>query len=301
MSKKYTFLLLTQDDHNVKRISISRLFFRSATLFLTLTILFIGWVLYDYIAVKSEVGQIYNLKSENQEQKNKLRSLVNNVNELELQMAKLNQFDWKLRNIANLNPSSETGQFLGQGGPSPEEDLSLWSTKERGEAMSSKLEVKISRLEEEVFNREKSFNELHEHLLDQETLLASTPSIWPTKGWLASGFGSRISPFTGLSQRHQGIDIANRMGITVMSTADGLVVKAGKDGSLGKYVVINHGYGLKTKYGHLSKLDVKRGQKVKRGEKIGAMGSTGKSTGPHLHYEVLVNNVATNPLKYILN
>lgn len=301
MSKRYTFLLLTQDDHNVKRISMSRLFFRSAILSLTLIVLFIGWVLYDYIAVKSEVGQIYSLKAENQEQKNKLRSLVNNVNELEFQMAKLNQFDWKLRNIANLNPSSETGQFLGQGGPSPEEDFSLWGTKERGEVISSKLEMKISRLEEEVLNREKSFNELHEHLLGQETLLASTPSIWPAKGWLASGFGSRISPFTGLSQRHQGIDIANRMGITVIATADGLVVRAGKDGSLGKYVVINHGYGLKTKYGHLSKLDVKRGQKVKRGEKIGAMGSTGKSTGPHLHYEVLVNNVASNPLKYILN
>ena len=96
--------------------------------------------------------------------------------------------------------------------------------------------MKISRLEEEVLNREKSFNELHEHLLDQETLLASTPSIWPTKGWLASGFGRRVSPFTGLSQRHHGIDIANRMGITVMTTADGLVVKTGKDVALGKYV-----------------------------------------------------------------
>jgi murein DD-endopeptidase MepM/ murein hydrolase activator NlpD len=301
MSKKYTFLLLTQDDHNPKSISVSRHFFRSATLFFTLIIFFSAWVLYDYIAVKSEVGQIYNLKAENQEQKNKLRSLVNNVNELELQMAKLNQFDWKLRNIANLNPSSDTGQFLGQGGQSPEEDLSLWSTKEKGEVVSSNLEMKISRLEEEVLNREKSFNELHEHLLDQETLLASTPSIWPTKGWLASGFGSRISPFTGLSQRHQGIDIANRMGITVMATADGLVIKTGKDGGLGKYVIISHVYGLKTKYGHLSKIVLKRGQKVIRGEKIGEMGSTGKSTGPHLHYEVLVNNVASNPLKYILN
>ncbi len=301
MSKRYTFLLLTQDRNKVKRISISRFFFRSTTLFLTLIILFVAWVLYDYVIIKSEVGQIYHLKAENQEQKNKLQSLVNNVNELELQMAKLNQFDWKLRNIANLNPSSETGQFLGQGGPSPEEDISLWSTKENGGAISSKLEMKISRLEEEVLNREKSFNELHEYLLDQETLLASTPSIWPTKGWLASGFGRRVSPFTGLSQRHQGVDIANRMGVTVISTADGLVVKTGKDWALGKYVYINHGYGLKTKYGHLSKIVVKTGQKVKRGEEIGAMGSTGKSTGPHLHYEVLVNNVAANPLKYILN
>lgn len=301
MSKRYTFLLLTEDNSKVKRISISRLFFRSATLFFTLIILFVAWVLYDYVIVKNEVGQIYHLKAENQEQKNKLQSLVNNVNELELQMVKLNQFDWKLRNITNLDPSSETGQFLGQGGPSPEEDRSLWSTKENGEAISSKLEMKISRLEEDILNREKSFNELHEYLLDQETLLASTPSIWPTKGWLASGFGRRISPFTGLSQRHQGIDIANRIGVTVISTADGLVVKTGKDWALGKYVYINHGYGLKTKYGHLSKIVVKTGQKVKRGEEIGAMGSTGKSTGPHLHYEVMVNNVAANPMKYILN
>ena len=121
------------------------------------------------------------------------------------------------------------------------------------------------------------------------------------RGGLLLVLDRRISPFTGLSQRHQGLDIANRTGVTVMTTADGLVVKTAKDGTLGKYIIINHGYGLKTKYGHLSKIVVKRGQKVKRGEEIGAMGSTGKSTGPHLHYEVLVNNVASNPMKYILN
>lgn len=301
MSKRYTFMLLTQGHNKVKKITVSRLFFRSAALFLTLIVFFVAWVFYDYVTVKSEVGQIYHLKAENQNQKIKLQSLINNVNELELQMAKLNQFDWKLRNIANLNPSSESSQFLGQGGPSPEEDHSLWRTKGNGGLIYSNLEKKINRLEEEVLNREKSFNELHEYLLDQETLLASTPSIWPTKGWLASGFGRRVSPFTGLSQRHQGIDIANRMGVTVISTADGLVVKTGKDWALGKYVIINHGYGIKTKYGHLSKIVVKRGQKITRGEEIGAMGSTGKSTGPHLHYEVLVNNVSANPIKYILN
>ena len=301
MAKRYTFLLLTQDSSKVKKVSVSRLFFRSTTVFLTLTVFFIAGVLYDYVKVKGEVGQIYQLKAENQEQKNKLQSLVNNVSELELQMAKLNQFDWKLRNIANMNTSSETGQFIGQGGPSPEEDLSLWSTKENGGLMYSNLEMKVNRLEEEVLNREKSFNELHEYLLDQETLLASTPSIWPAKGWLASGFGRRVSPFTGLSQRHQGVDIANRMGIPVVTAADGFVVKTGKDRGLGKYVVINHGYGFKTKYGHLSKIVVRRGQKIVRGEEIGAMGSTGRSTGPHLHYEVLVNNISVNPMKYILN
>jgi murein DD-endopeptidase MepM/ murein hydrolase activator NlpD len=301
LSKRYTLLFLTQDHNKVRKFSLPGVLFRTVAICASLLVLVLSWIMYDYIKVKKEVGEVYDLKTENQNQKIQLQSLVDNVHELELQMAKLSQFDWKLRNIANLNPSAEPDQLLGKGGPSPEEYLSLWNTTENADLVSSQLEMKISRLEEDALNREKSFNELHEYLLDQETLLASTPSIWPTKGWLASGFGHRTSPFTGLRQRHQGVDIANRTGIPVIATADGLVVTIGKDWALGKYVMINHGYGLKTKYGHLSKVDVKRGQKIKRGDLIGAMGSTGRSTGPHLHYEVLVNNVPVNPMKYILN
>ena len=122
-----------------------------------------------------------------------------------------------------------------------------------------------------------------------------------TRGWVSSGFGKRVSPFTGLSERHAGIDIANRLGTAVLASADGIVVYSSRNGSLGKTVKIKHGYGLKTSYGHLSKILVKKGEKVKRGQKIAEMGSTGRSTGPHLHYDVTHNGVHVNPFNYILN
>jgi murein DD-endopeptidase MepM/ murein hydrolase activator NlpD len=131
--------------------------------------------------------------------------------------------------------------------------------------------------------------------------VSSTPSIWPTKGWLSSGFGYRISPFTGLREFHKGLDISNREGTKVIATADGVVTFAGKNGLFGDMIKIDHGHGIMTRYGHLEKMLIKRGDVVKRGDVIGLMGNTGRSTGPHLHYEVFLNGLPVNPKKYILN
>jgi murein DD-endopeptidase MepM/ murein hydrolase activator NlpD len=136
---------------------------------------------------------------------------------------------------------------------------------------------------------------------ERNSMWASTPSIWPVKGWLTSGFGNRMSPFTGSWTMHNGIDVAARMDTPVASPAAGIVVYEGFDTGLGKMVKIDHGYGLKTTYGHLSKTKVTTGQKIKRGQIIAFVGNTGYSTGPHLHYEVHVNNIPVNPIKYILD
>jgi len=146
-----------------------------------------------------------------------------------------------------------------------------------------------------------SLRELEGLLQNKRVLLTHTPSLWPTRGWLTSGFGYRISPFTGLRQRHEGIDISNRIGTPIIAPADGVVTNIGREWGFGKILVISHGFGFITRFAHLDRIDVKIGQKVKRGEEVAKMGSTGRSTGPHLHYEVRVNGVPVNPLKYILN
>jgi murein DD-endopeptidase MepM/ murein hydrolase activator NlpD len=143
--------------------------------------------------------------------------------------------------------------------------------------------------------------ELAKFLKERRSILASTPSIWPVKGWVTSGFGNRTSPFTGKKQFHAGIDISNKKGTPIVAPADGVVTFAGRRGSFGNMVMINHGHGLVTRYGHLSKFEVKVGQKVKRGQKIARVGNTGRSSGPHLHYEVLMSGVPTNPRYYILD
>lgn len=133
----------------------------------------------------------------------------------------------------------------------------------------------------------------------QEKLAAATPSIWPTSGWLSGAFGGRKDPFTGADDFHQGLDISAEKGHPVYATADGLVASASYAGDYGNLVVLHHDFGLTTRYGHLSKFSVQDGQRVKRGDVIGFVGSTGRSTGSHLHYEVLANGKLVNPLQLL--
>jgi murein DD-endopeptidase MepM/ murein hydrolase activator NlpD len=127
-------------------------------------------------------------------------------------------------------------------------------------------------------------------------LAAATPSLWPARGWVTGYFGQRSDPFTGESGFHQGLDISTEKGQPVFATADGTVQSAAYSGDYGNLIVVRHGFGLATHYGHLSGYAVRAGQDVKRGEVIGYVGSTGRSTGSHLHYEIRVNGKVTNPL-----
>jgi murein DD-endopeptidase MepM/ murein hydrolase activator NlpD len=189
---------------------------------------------------------------------------------------------------------------MGMGGASPEEDT-FPTLGARRKALINQMHSDLAQLEGETAVQEQSFTELQEFLLKQSSLLASTPSVMPTRGWITSTFGKRKDPFTGRRQKHKGMDISNRVGTQVVAPADGIVTKIRRMASLGKLVEVSHGYGIKTRYGHLSNTFVKVGQKVKRGQKFAAMGNTGRSTGPHLHYEVIVNGVHVNPSRYILN
>jgi murein DD-endopeptidase MepM/ murein hydrolase activator NlpD len=133
----------------------------------------------------------------------------------------------------------------------------------------------------------------------REQLANATPSIWPTRGGLTGFFGGRSDPFTGEHENHTGLDISAQKGQSVYATADGVVQSATYTGDYGNLIVIKHEFGLSTRYGHLSAYKVKAGDSVKRGDMIGLVGSTGRSTGPHLHYEILVNGQLMNPLQLL--
>jgi murein DD-endopeptidase MepM/ murein hydrolase activator NlpD len=133
----------------------------------------------------------------------------------------------------------------------------------------------------------------------RQALAAATPSIWPVPGWLSSGYGKRSDPFTGDPNFHPGLDISAGQGQPVIATADGTVSHAAFSGSYGNLVVVDHGFEITTKYGHLSRFAVMSGQQIRRGDVIGYVGSTGRSTNPHLHYEVWVNGRLTNPLRLL--
>jgi murein DD-endopeptidase MepM/ murein hydrolase activator NlpD len=133
----------------------------------------------------------------------------------------------------------------------------------------------------------------------QQALARATPSSWPVAGWLTSGFGPRRDPFTGGPDNHPGLDISADRGTEVHATADGVVELAGYNGAYGNSVLIDHGFGISTRFGHLSRFGVVAGQRLKRGDVIGYVGATGRATSPHLHYEILFNGTPTNPLRLL--
>jgi len=270
---------------------------RNAKIFLGVILTII--VSFPFITMNyiSQSLQMAKIEREAKEQTTHLASLNNKVEEFQQQIQRLKEFDVKLRIIANLENAQETGSFLAVGGITPPSREPLQGV----EADTRRMKAELDRLSTEAEFREKSFQELYSFLEGKKRQLSSTPSIWPVRGWLTSGFGYRIDPFTGLRQFHEGLDIANRFGTPIIAPADGIVSRCSNSFGFGLTVEINHGYGIKTIYGHLSKAYVTVGHSVRRGERIAAVGNSGRATGPHLHYEVRLNDVSMSPMNYILN
>ncbi|RLA65841.1 MAG: hypothetical protein DRQ88_04345 [Epsilonproteobacteria bacterium] len=163
------------------------------------------------------------------------------------------------------------------------------------------FDYQIENLEDMLSKLEVNVHGLDQFLLDKKSFLKSTPTLLPTRGWITSYFGPRKSQFSGRTKMHEGIDIGARTGSKILSPADGTVTFAGKKPGFGYFVQLDHGYGVETVYAHASKLLVSLGEQIKRGMVIARVGSTGLSTGPHVHYEVRVNGTPVDPMYYILD
>lgn len=254
----------------------------------------------DYVRLRIHLSELDGLRVEAREQRQEIAAYSEHMRNITDQLARVGEFDRKLRVITDLHPGSAAA-LPGIGGIETDSlELGLTSgltRARRQEHMTRGLE----NLGEAAKRREASLNELISHLESQTARLSATPSISPTKGWLTSTFGYRTSPFTGLRELHRGLDIAGRPGTPIVASAAGRIRITQNHRGLGKMVILRHGYGIETLYGHLAEILVKPGQRLKRGERIGLMGSSGRSTGPHLHYQINVNGVAVNPNNYILD
>lgn len=165
----------------------------------------------------------------------------------------------------------------------------------------ARFDFKYGQIKDVVSKIEKDIHAIDQFLLDKESFLNSTPTILPADGWITSYFGQRMSPWAGRLKMHEGLDVGAPSGTRVHAPADGIVTFSGEKSGFGKFVQVDHGYGIETIYAHNQNLFVKPGQKVKRGHLLAAVGNTGHSTGPHLHYEVRVNGIAVDPLYFILD
>ncbi|MBW1695521.1 MAG: peptidoglycan DD-metalloendopeptidase family protein [Deltaproteobacteria bacterium] len=246
-------------------------------------------------------SRIQNNLEEITAQRKQIQKFAKEINSLKSKLLVLRNSEEKIRIIANIEQQDSRETLFGVGGSLPEDLNAQIDLSQKHNSLIREMHRQVEQLHVAIKHQYNRFDSLLKHLERKQNILACTPSIRPVDGWITSRFGNRISPFTGLREFHKGLDIAARRGTPVAATADGIVTYVGYKGQLGKVIVIDHGYGMVTRYGHIQKALKKRGDRVKRGEKIALVGDSGRTTGPHVHYEVLLNGLPVNPEKYIFD
>ena len=296
----FTFMFLPGPNARVRTLSISKSALKTVFLSCAAVLVLSLYLIYEYNDVKDKVWELQSVREELMQQKAQVQSFALNLLDYKRQMFLLRDLDTKLRRVVSLGPRDKAQQVLGIGGPDELglQNLATMGEKKQEEALKE-MHQELTQLKGAASRQEASLQLLIEYFEDKRSLYASTPSVWPVRGWITSPFGNRTSPFSGIPKFHEGIDIAAQTGTPVMSPADGVVIKAGFSTGYGNMVEISHGYGIKTVFAHNSRLNVKAGQRVKRGEVVSYVGDTGSSTGPHLHYEVRLNGLPVNPVKYM--
>jgi murein DD-endopeptidase MepM/ murein hydrolase activator NlpD len=287
--KFFTLMILPHDSTSVKKINLTSNWFK---VFAILSVVF--WIsslfmFFNYFSLKNKVVSLAEVDRTNTKQKIEMENLNTKVQFLETQLSRLQNIDLKVRELVNLEVKGSGMNFAG--------GVSSIKSSNVAEALNEKAEA----LEREIKVREKSLGELAEYLEDRKSLFMATPSLWPSRGFVTSEFGWRRDPISGVGEFHEGVDISSPYGTQVKAAAEGVVIISGPDGGYGRAVVIDHGYGIVTRYAHLSRSFLAVGHKVKKGGVVGAVGNSGKSTGPHVHYEVRIDGVPVNPLKYLFS
>jgi len=295
----YTLLLIPEKKNAIRKVTLSSSLLKLAVALGIIIIFSLVYFSYDYAKSRQQSKELAHLRNITEVQKEQMNLLAAKIGDFEKKMSDIRQFDRKIRIMTNIDNGKSNGQFIGMGGPMSEDSIMNSRIAETENELIENIHRNIDQLLEEASFQEGSFRELYDFLKKQKSILASTPSIWPVMGWVTSEFGYRISPFTGKREFHKGIDIATKMGEDIVSPADGVVTKKMNLPDMGNMLKITHCNGITTCYGHMSKVTVKRGQKVKRGDVVGQVGNSGRSTGPHLHYGVCVSGVYVNPRKYL--
>ncbi len=255
---------------------------------------------YATVSRSVDLSRAARLERENQQLAATLGQLNAQISSLSDTLGLITRRDARIRLLANLEPTDPQVLQAGIGGPAPETPASGAPRSElvrQAAEVSVDLNAMIRRANLLAF----SFDEAADSLESHRDRLAALPSILPTQGWLTSAFSSmREHPVLHVARAHEGIDVVAPMGAPIEAPAAGKVVSAGWETGYGYSVSIDHGYGITTRFAHASKLLVRRGDKVERGQRIALVGNTGLATGPHLHYEVHVRGRAVNPLNYVL-
>ena len=290
-SPRYTILIANRNTGAVRRLSLARRTALVVVASVTIVPLLIGLGSSRVDPVELETLRLTNesLKIENESYRIATGELASQISSLQAALTQLGQeaeLDPAARQAIDQLPAVMKSRAAGGAAaaaalPTPSPDTTIGVLK----GLLGALENGLANVRSSVES--------------QQALARSTPSIWPLAGWLSSGYGSRRDPFDGTNDFHSGLDIAANMGTPIRATADGTVKNAAFNGNYGNAVLIEHGFGISTRYGHLSRFAVRDGQEIRRGEVLGYVGATGRATAPHLHYEILLNGQPINPLRLL--
>jgi murein DD-endopeptidase MepM/ murein hydrolase activator NlpD len=303
---KFSIIIIPKDNSKVRRYEISRWMIETciavALFFVFSSIAGLGGMIHyrnGYVATEQ-------IRLQNAEFNNEKAKLLSQLDALQAAVERTERFASKVEQVAGLDDK----KMMKNIGPLAEgDDIKIPSAKlaldslSGGEAKDTKLDLvtrKMDQMSTMAADVEARLHTVYEFHQDKLFYWSSIPSVWPLRGLLTSDFGPRRSPARGATSFHEGIDISAPVGSTVVATGDGTVVFAGYKGGYGKMLKVDHGFGVVTTYAHNSEIFVKEGQKVKRGMQLCAVGMTGVTTGAHLHYQVEVDGVPVDPMRYIV-
>lgn len=330
--KKVTLFIVTNDAGQTRKIVLPASWVKSLALLCGILILAMVAAFVDYVGLLAQTAENKRLLAENAQLTKQFQVVEGKVQALETSLERVKTFTTKLKLITNVDGEDRSLKLAMGVQPPPNQPVEEYDQpmdqrsgvkelekadadfnekrpldEQKGELAVegprdyASLAIRIDKTIKESQLREQSVLDLWESLSERQSLLNSTPNIRPAKGWFTSKFGYRVSPFTGRPALHTGLDVAAAPGSPVYAPADGIITFAGYDEGYGKMITIDHGYGVTTRYGHNAQIYVQVGQKVSRWDVIASVGNTGRSTGPHLHYEVRVNGVPRDPALYILD
>ena len=296
------FFLINDHKHRVNEVYITRRVILFGLSLVLLTVIGVGIFGITELTDAWYATRVKSLQNKNADLVNILDDMQTRLEQAEHELTNLIKQDRALRTYADLPKIDEDIQAMGIGGTirNHERDYDLLLPSDNELTLSS-LESNLRALSREINLQRNSYEQIYDRVRDEVPRIKAIPSIMPLhSGYLNDGFGVRMDPFTRKPRFHYGQDFSVRIGTQVKATGDGRVVKISSNTGYGRTIIIDHGYGISTLYAHLNSYKIKKGDFVERGQIIATTGNTGRSTGPHLHYEVRVNNVPVNPRYYFL-
>ena len=298
----WTFLYVPHGDGGVRTVNVQKKLVYAFGALAGIFVIAVGLVTFSFVRQQAVVRSVEQRDMEVVALRSRISELEDLVSDYERRMAENRILQERASLIAGLGPiDDEFGASFGRGGQEPYAEPSLAMVDEVSRDRIRELRIQLDRLLQQAEHERMSYEQVLDVLAADQDLRDGTPSIRPILGgYVSSRYGRRPDPFTGQVTFHRGIDFAARVGTPVIAPADGRVKRASRKGSLGLLLEIEHANGVTTRYGHLDGINVSKGDRVERGQVVARVGNTGRSTGPHLHYEVVQNGRSENPWLYII-